>query len=273
MILSPSCCCPTGLLPTHWREMEASGIAADVAALNVVSFGPGTDRHWEDERAELTQHRRRPIEEGTWIKREKTPKNWYGRKPTYQSQSGALNQLDKSYRHLKEGGWRTLSDTLPGVPIPVFDQWKAKEPRQKGKHDDRTGEWRLEVDEHGQPKWIKYEAPPGFPDGGGLLLPRVPERCWRRICKRHGLPFPDAATVALGFWAWAVATPELPLLVCEGWKKALAALSAGHAAVAVPGVSMGHRVDLPHGTRRLIPALEALAKNGRPLLVVFDAER
>jgi hypothetical protein len=36
---------------------------------------------------------------------------------------------------------------------------------------------------------------------------------------------------------------------------------------------MGHRVDLPHGTRRLIPALEALAKNGRPLLVVFDAER
>lgn len=246
--------------------MEASGIAADVAALNVVSFGPGTDRHWEHERAEVVRFDRLRIQT------ESTTASGHP-----QSQAGHLTgrliSLDCRYKHLAAGGWRTLSDTLPGVPVPVFDQWKPKEPRQKGKRDDRTGEWRLEVDEHGQPKWVKYEAPPGFPDGGGLLLPHVPDRCWRLICKRHGLPFPDAATVALGFWAWALATPDLPLLICEGGKKALAALSAGHAAVAVPGVSMGHRVDLPHGTRRLIPALEALAKNGRPLLVVFDAER
>ena len=41
---------PAGLLPHHWAELQASGIAADVAALNVASFGPGTERHWETER-------------------------------------------------------------------------------------------------------------------------------------------------------------------------------------------------------------------------------
>lgn len=255
---------PSRILPTHWAELEASGIAPDVAALNVVSFGPSTDRHWEDERAELVRHARWKIET------ESTTASGHP-----QTQPGFLADrlilLDRRYRHLADGGWRTLSDTLPGLEFPVFDQWKTAATRQKTKRDDITGEWRLEVDEHGQPKWIKYEAPPGFPDGGGLLLPRVPERCWRLICQRHGLPFPDAAaTVAEGFWAWALTTAELPLLICEGWKKALAAVSAGHAAVAVPGATMGHRRNTD-GSRRLIPALEALAKD-REWLIVFDAE-
>lgn len=240
--------CPPGLLPAHWAELEASGIAPDVAALNAASFGPGTDRHWETERSELVRFKRLSIQT------ESTTASGHP-----QTQPGFLSdrliRLDSRYRHLEGGGWRTLSDSLPG--IPVFDQWKPNRPRAEG------------VDKAG--KAIKYEAPPRFPDGGGLLLPRVPERCWRLICERHGISFPDATTVAGGFWPWALATPSLPLLICEGWKKALAALSAGHAAVALPGVTMGHRRN-PDGSRRLIPALEALAP-GRPLLVVFDADR
>ncbi|MFN7897720.1 MAG: plasmid replication protein, CyRepA1 family, partial [Cyanobacteriota bacterium] len=119
---------------------------------------------------------------------------------------------------------------------------------------------------------VKYEAPPGCPDGGGLLLPRVPDRCWKLICERQGLPFPDAATRAAGFWPWAMATPGLLLVICEGWKKALAAVSAGYAAVALPGVTMGRRVDAD-GSARLIPALQLLGGNGRPWLIAFDAER
>ena len=42
---------PAGLLPDHWAELQRSAIAADVAAANVASWGPGTDRHWEAERA------------------------------------------------------------------------------------------------------------------------------------------------------------------------------------------------------------------------------
>lgn len=253
---------PAGLLPQHWEELQRSAIAPDVAALNVASFGPGTARHWEEERAELIQHKRLAIQT------ESVAGNGH-----LQGQAGhvagALIALQQRYRHLQAGGWRTLSDTLPDVP--GFDQWKCDQPRQKGKRDPQTGEWRPQVDRHGRPVPIKYEAPPGHPDGGGLLLPRVPDRCWRLICERQELPFPDAATRAAGFWVWAAATPELEVLVAEGWKKALAAISAGWAAAAVPGVTMGRRVS-PDGTARLIPALQALAAPGRRWRIAFDAE-
>jgi len=236
--------CPPGLLPIHRAELEASGIAPDVAALNVASFGAGTDRHWETERSELVRFKRLTIQ---------TDSTTASGHP--QTQPGFLSdrliRLDCRYRHFEAGGWRSLSDSLPSVP--VFDQWKPNRPRQKP--NDGKGA-------------IKYEAPAGFPDGGGLLLPHVPDRCWEAIARRHELPFPEARED--GFWAWVLATPSLPLLICEGWKKALAAVSAGHAAVALPGIQMGRRRDVD-GSERLIHALHALGKD-RPWLVVFDAE-
>jgi hypothetical protein len=239
-----------------WAELQASGIAPDVAAANVASFGPGTDRHWERERAELVAHARLAIQTGS------TTASGHP-----QGQAGFLAdrliRLDSRYRHLQAGGWRTLSDALPGVPI--FDQWKPAQARPKGRRD-AAGRW-----EPLPGQSVKYEAPPGCPDGGGLLLPRIPDRCWALICERQGLPFPDEATRAAGFWPWAAATPRLQLLICEGFKKALAAVSAGWAAAAVPGVTMGRRVDAD-GSARLIPALQLLGGNGRPWLIAFDAE-
>ena len=253
----PATPAPAGLLPNHWAELQASAIAPDVAAANVASFGPGTDRHWESERAELVAYARLRIQTSS------TTANGHP-----QGQAGFLAdrliRLDSSYRHLQAGGWRSLSDALPGVPI--FDQWKPEQPRPKGRRD-AAGRW-----EPLPGQSVKYEAPPRFPDGGGLLLPRIPDRCWALICERQGLPFPDEATRAAGFRAWAEATPRLLLLACEGWKKALAAVSAGYAAVALPGVTMGRRVDAD-GSARLIPALQLLGGNGRPWLICFDAER
>jgi hypothetical protein len=228
-----------------------------VAAANVASFGPGTDHHWERERAELVAHARLAIQTGS------TTASGHP-----QGQAGFLAdrliRLDSRYRHLQAGGWRTLSDALPGVPI--FDQWKPAQARPKGRRD-AAGRW-----EPLPGQSVKYEAPPGCPDGGGLLLPRIPDRCWALICERQGLPFPDEATRAAGFWPWAAATPRLQLLICEGFKKALAAVSAGYAAVALPGVTMGRRVDAD-GSARLIAALQLLGGNGRPWLIAFDAER
>ncbi|MFN5193935.1 MAG: DUF3854 domain-containing protein, partial [Cyanobacteriota bacterium] len=66
-------------------------------------------------------------------------------------------------------------------------------------------------------------------------------------------------------------TPDLQLLICEGWKKALAAVSAGWAAVALPGVQMGRRRGVD-GSERLIKALQLLAHKRRPGLIAFDAE-
>ena len=51
-----------GILPKHSAELQASAIAADVATANVASWGPGTDRHWESERAELVRFARRQIQ-------------------------------------------------------------------------------------------------------------------------------------------------------------------------------------------------------------------
>ena len=236
------------LLPQHWAELQASAIPADVAAANVASFGPGTDRHWESARAELVAYARLQIQtEST------TAKGHPQAQPGHLADR--LIRLDQRYRHLAAGGWRSLSAELEG--LPTFDQWKPDQARSRA---DKPGQG------------IKYEAPPAFPDGGGLLLPRVPERCWRLICERQGLPFPDAAAVAAGFWPWALATPALQVLVCEGWKKALAAVGAGWAAVALPGVQMGRRIGAD-GAERLIPALQLLAAPGRRWLIAFDAER
>ena len=246
---------PTGLLPQHWAELQASAIAADVAAANVASWGPSTPRHWETERAELVAHARLRIQ---------TASTTASGRP--QAQPGHLADrliaLDRRYRHLQAGGWRSLSDALPG--LEPFDQWKPGQPRPKGRRD-AAGRW-----EPLAGQTIKYEAQPQHPAGGGLLLPRVPLRCWLLIAERQGLPRPDAAAQAAGFWPWALATPGLQLLICEGWKKALAAVSAGWAAVALPGVQMGRRIG-PDGAERLIEALQLLAPK-RPWLIAFDAE-
>ena len=254
--MSATTAAPATLLPQHWAELQRSAIAADVAAGNVASFGPGTDRHWEAERAELVAYARLQIQ---------TASTTASGLP--QAQPGHLADrliaLDRRYCHLQAGGWRSLSDALPG--LEPFDQWKPDQARPKGRRDGR-GNWAPLPG-----KSVRYEAPPQAPDGGGLLLPHVPERCWLLIAERQGLPRPDAAALAAGFWPWAVATPSLQLLICEGWKKSLAAVSAGWAAVALPGVQMGRRVDADN-SERLIEALQLLAAPGRRWLIAFDAE-
>jgi ribonuclease HI len=240
---------PPGLLPHHWAELEASGIAPDVAALNFASFGPGTSRHWETERGELTHYGRRKIQ---------TESTTASGLP--QAQPGHLAArliaLDSRYKHLAAGGWRTLSAELEG--LPTFDQLKPDQPRQRGKRN-KAGQWVPEVDAEGRPVPQKYESPPAFPDGGGAFLPRVPERCWRLICDRQGLAMPtDPATLAAGFWEWAIRTPKLEIIAAEGGKKAAALVSAGFAAISLPGVSMGIRGSAETG-RRLIAALRALS--------------
>lgn len=136
---------PAGLLPQHWAELQASAIAADVAAANVASWGPGTDRHWEHERAALVAYARLQIQTGSTTKKglPQAQPGWL---------DGALIALDKRYAHLAGGGWRTLSAELEG--LPRFDQWKPERPRAKGRRDDR-GNW---APLPGQS--VKYEAPP-----------------------------------------------------------------------------------------------------------------
>jgi hypothetical protein len=163
-------------------------------------------------------------------------------------------KLQWQYGHLDGGGWRFIGSALPGfAPTP---RWKPDSPRIS-----RSG------------RAIKYESAPKRRPG--LLLPQVPITVWRLVAERHGLPMP--ADRSAGFWAWALATPGLPLVVVEGEKKACALLGLGLAAVGLPGVEMGRMVLARDAKGRacdeaLVPELVKLAAGGRSLLIAFDAE-
>jgi hypothetical protein len=79
-----------------------------------------------------------------------------------------------------------------------------------------------------------------------------------------------------GFWAWAI-TIALPLTVTEGAKKAGALLSAGYAAIALPGIWNAIRTPKDAGGNRvgksyLIPALEVFTAIPREFTFCFDRE-
>lgn len=247
-LIEPAGAEPSELLPLHLAEhVTGRGIPAELVAVNVASFGPGTCRHWENERAELVAVARRRIQTDSTTA-----------KGSPQIQPGHLAdrliRLDQRYRHLAEGGWRSTGEALPG--FDPFHCWKPNRPRFNAERG----------------RSIKYEQRPAAEPG--LFLPRYPDAYWRKVCSRYGLPFP--ADRAAGFWAWVLAVPAVPLTVTEGFAKALAAASLGLVAVGLPGVQMGRRVDRD-GSRtvgeRLIPELATLATKGRRVCFAFDAER
>ena len=164
-------------------------------------------------------------------------------------------KLQRWYGHLDHGGWRFIGDHLPG--------------------HEATGCWKPEKPRHGggfaHAKRIKYEtAPKRRP---GLFLPKIPLEQWQAIAEAAELPMP--ANTSMGFWAWALVTPDLPITVVEGAKKACALISHGIAAIGVSGIWNGRIVDRDAaGSRvgeRLISELQAFAA-GRAIRFCFDAD-
>ena len=79
------------------------------------------------------------------------------------------------------------------------------------------------------------------------------------------------------FWRWVLDTPSIPVTVTEGAKKAGSLLSAGYAALALPGIWGGYRQPKDGqgnkiGNQKLIPQLEAFAGAGREVVFVFDSD-
>lgn len=228
---------PASLMPSHWAELvEGSGIAPAVAALNFRSFGKGY-RDPERERQALLSEALAQIEG--------QPGHTYCRRL----------KLQRLYRHFDHGGWRFDGDCLPGFEATAC--WKPENPRHSGGFSST--------------KRIKYEtAPKRRP---GLFLARMPLEHWQAIAEAAGLPMP--ADTSIGFWAWVLATPDLPVMVVEGAKKACALISHGIAAIGLSGVWNGRIVDRDAAgkrvSERLIGELEALAA-GREICFCFDAD-
>lgn len=169
----------------------------------------------------------------------------------------------KRYEHTQQGGWWCSGiDLLTGSE----DLWGCFKPSQP----------RLSVDAR---KLIKYEHPPKAPTG--LFALRLPLHLWQCIATRYSLTLKPEEIAHdqpdLGFWQWLMAHPEVPLCITEGAKKAGSLLSAGYAAIALPGVFGGYRVPRDEqgnriGKATLIPQLLKLATQHREIYLAFDQD-
>jgi putative DNA primase/helicase len=102
--------------------------------------------------------------------------------------------------------------------------------------------------------------------------PNITDAIWGKIADRYSVEKDGA-----NFWEWFLNHPEIPVIITEGEKKALAGLAAGYAVLSLPGIDCGYRSisekeDGFGGRIELIPDLKALAEGGRKILIGFDRD-
>ena len=109
---------------------------------------------------------------------------------------------------------------------------------------------------------------------------RVPLFIWRQVQERYNISMPENIPItengeAIGFWQW-VMERNIPLIICEGVKKAATLLSQGYVAIAIPGINSGYRVVKDRFgkviRRQLIPDLAAFTTVKRTIYICFDFE-
>jgi Domain of unknown function (DUF3854) len=119
----------------------------------------------------------------------------------------------------------------------------------------------------------KYETPVG--NGSRAFLPAVPNQLWDAIAQRYETDRSEADS----FWDWVAAHPEIPIVLTEGGKKSLAALSQGYVTIALYGINAGvskyetiGRDRLRRLKPELIPDLQRFAVEGRRFILAFDQD-
>ncbi|MTJ53169.1 DUF3854 domain-containing protein [Anabaena sp. UHCC 0253] len=166
------------------------------------------------------------------------------------------------YNHITEGGWWCSGlDPLNNWHKMEWGCFKPNQPRQNQKG-----------------KSIKYEHPPSTPTR--IFCLRISLQIWQQVGQRYNLALPENITInndgeAEGFWLWVIKN-NIPLIICEGVKKAAALLTQGYVAIAIPGITSGYRVikdEFGKVTRRqLIPDLVAFTTTKRKIYICFDFE-
>ena len=166
----------------------------------------------------------------------------------------------RTYAHVEDGGWWVDGvDPLNNWEPMLWGQFKPNNPRTDGERN----------------RQIKYEQPPQT--ATRIILMRVPLHVWQLVSERSGVPMPADVAIengeAIGFWDWVVAN-NVPCTLTEGAKKSGALLTAGYAAIALPGIFNGYRkVESDLSTiKSLIPDLKVFATEKRRISVCFDFE-
>ncbi|MHC5746511.1 MAG: plasmid replication protein, CyRepA1 family [Nostoc sp.] len=168
----------------------------------------------------------------------------------------------RQYQHLLLGGtW-----------IQSLDPFKNWQPMEWGriKPNFPRIDW-----QKGKP--VKYESPPKTPNR--VTYFDVANPIWDKVAKRYlikryhsllALRLLDQLNPLI-FWEWVKQHPEIPIILCEGEKKAACLLSLGFVAIALPGIWNG-RVGKQDFDERLHPDLVPMAQAGRKFIILFDYE-
>jgi hypothetical protein len=237
------------LKASHLNEWIASAVDPDIIRLNVQSLGG-------DESLErLTENAIEAIG-----KDQKVPHS-------FQYATAPVAKILNRYKDMSnEGWWASGIDILTGED----SQWGCFKPDRPRVSQDK-----------GKP--IKYEHPAKCPTE--IFALKVSYAIGLKIAKKHGLEGEYLARLGDNsldsedreFWQWVRENPSITLLITEGAKKAGSLLSAGYAAIALPGIYSGYRqlkdchgkaIDLPY----LIPKLEKFCQAGREISFFFDQD-
>ncbi|MBD2364759.1 DUF3854 domain-containing protein [Anabaena minutissima FACHB-250] len=181
----------------------------------------------------------------------------------------------KAYVHLLAGGtWISGLDPLNNWRPMEWGRLKPTNPRI---------DWL-------KGKLVKYESPPKT--ANRVTYFDVSDYVWDLVAKRYNIKryhsplalrlqdkylidaggqFFYKSSPLLCFWEWVIRHPEIPIILCEGEKKAACLLSLGFVAIALPGIWNG-RVGKQDFDERLHPDLIPLAQPGRKFQILFDYE-
>jgi hypothetical protein len=237
------------LKSSHFQEWRSSAVDPEIIRLNVESLEG-------DEAIErLTENAIEAIG-----KDQKVPHS-------FQYATSPVAKILERYKDMSnEGWWAGGVDVLTGQP----SRWGCFKPDSPRISQDK-----------GKP--IKYEHPAKTPTE--IFALRVSYRIGLKIAKKHGLEDDYLARLSNNsldsedreFWQWVIKHPSITLLITEGAKKAGSLLTAGYAAIALPGIYSGYRqlkdchgqpIDLP----RLIPQLMPFCQAGREISFFFDQD-
>jgi hypothetical protein len=139
----------------------------------------------------------------------------------------------------------------------------AKENKTAAVFTQETGDvWQLKIfgETTDGKRTGNYLAPKGI--GDKLYLPNIPRETINAIATQNGLLPPNDDEM---FWEWFKNHPQIPLIVTEGGKKALAAISQGNIALSLFGCTCG--VKDGKIKPELLPYVE-----GRRVLIAFDRD-
>jgi hypothetical protein len=165
------------------------------------------------------------------------------------------------YRHIEQGGWWCNGiDPLNDYNPMMWGCFKPDKPRG---------------DKNKIHKHIKYEHP--YKESTRAILLQVSLRIWRLVSRNCGIDIThEDIQNPYGFWNW-VWKNNVPIVIVEGAKKAACLLTAGYAAIAIPGVNAGYRTPKDEfgniiGKPNLVPDLKHFATPDRRIDICFDRD-